>query len=79
MEKQKEINQKQSKILEHKSYLFSTDYVVIRNQEMGQAMPSDIITKRAEVRADINLLEQEILLLEIQLSEELSKTEKVQL
>ena len=79
MEKQKEINQKQSKILEHKSYLFSTDYVVIRNQEMGQAMPSDIITKRAEVRADINLLEQEILLLEIQLSEELSKTENVQL
>ena len=79
MEKQKEINQKQSKILEHKSYLFSTDYVVIRNQETGQAMPSDIITKRAEVRADINLLEQEILLLEIQLSEELSKTEKVQL
>lgn len=79
MEKQKEINQKQSKILEHKSYLFSTDYLVIRNQETGQAMPSDIITKRAEVRADINLLEQEILLLEIQLSEELSKTEKVQL
>lgn len=79
MEKQKQINQKQSKILEHKSYLFSTDYVVIRNQETGQAMPSNIITKRAEVRADINLLEQEILLLEIQLSEELSKTENVQL
>ena len=79
MEKQKEINQKQSKILEHKSYLFSTDYLVIRNQETGQAMQSDIITKRAEVRANINLLEQEILLLEIQLSEELSKTENVQL
>jgi len=79
MEKQNLINQKQSKILEHKSYLFSTDYVVTRNQETGQTMPSDIIAKRAEARAAINLLEPEILSLEIQLTEELSKTENVQL
>lgn len=70
MEKQNLINQKQSKILELKSYLFSTDYVVIRNQETGRTMPSDIIAKRAEARAAINLLEPEILLLEIQLQEE---------
>lgn len=70
MEKQNLINQKQSKILEHKSYLFSTDYVVIRNQETGQTMPSDIIAKRAEARATINLLEPEILSLEKELMTE---------
>ena len=70
MEKQNLINQKQSKILEHKSYLFSTDYVVIRNQETGQTMPSDIIAKRAEARAAISLLEPEIIELEFQLQED---------
>ena len=70
MEKQNLINQKQSKILEHKSYLFSTDYVVIRNQETGQTMPSDIIAKRAEARAAINLLEPEIIELEKELMTE---------
>ena len=70
MEKQNLINQKQSKILEHKSYLFSTDYVVIRNQETGQTMPSDIIAKRAEARAAINLLKPEILSLEKELMTE---------
>lgn len=70
MEKQNLINQKQSKILEHKSYLFSTDYVVIRNQETGQTMPSDIIVKRAEARAAIDLLEPEIIELEKELMTE---------
>ena len=70
MEKQNLINQKQSKILEHKSYLFSTDYVVIRNQETGKTMPNDIIAKRAEARAAISLLEPEIIELEKELMTE---------
>ena len=65
-----QINQKQSEILEHKSYLFSTDYVVIRNQETGKTMPGDIIAKRTEARAAINLLEQEIIELEKELMTE---------
>ena len=70
MEKQNLINQKQSKILEYKSYLFSTDYVVIRNQETGKTMPNDIIAKRAEARAAISLLEPEIIELEKELMTE---------
>ena len=76
MEKQKEINQKQSKILEHKSYLFSTDYVFIRNQETGQSIPEEIKDMRNFARAEINRLEAEIAKLEKQIGEQ---TEDVQL
>lgn len=65
-----QIDKLQSQILEHKSYLFSTDYVVIRNQETGKTMPSDIIAKRTEARASINLLEQEVIELEKELMAE---------
>ena len=76
MEKQNLINQKQSKILEHKSYLFSTDYLVIRNQETGQGIPEEVKALRTFSRSEINRLEAEIAELEKQISEQ---SENVQL
>ena len=70
MEKQKQINQLESQILEHKSLLFATDYVVIRNQETGQPIPEDILHERAQVRLQINELEEQIRVLEAELAEE---------
>lgn len=61
------INELQGQILEHKSYLYETDYVVIRNQETGQAISDEIKTKRALARSAINLLEDEINELEKQI------------
>ena len=71
-----QIDKLQSQILEHKAYLFSTDYVVIRNQETGQSMPEEIKDMRNFARAEINRLEAEIAKLEKQISEQ---TEDVQL
>ena len=71
-----QINTLQSKILEHKAYLYDTDYVVIRSQETGQGIPEDVKDMRKFVRAEINKLEAEIAELEKQISEQ---TENVQL
>ena len=76
MEKQKQINQLQGQVLEHKSLLFATDYVVIRNQETGQGIPEDVKDMRNFARYEINRLEAEIAKLENQISEQ---TENVQL
>lgn len=70
MEKQKQINQLQGQVLEHKSLLFATDYAVIRNQETGQPIPEDILTDRATARANINELEEKIKTLEVELEQE---------
>ena len=59
-----EINKLQGQILEHKSYLYDTDYVVIRSQETGQSIPEDVKDMRKFVRAEINRLEAEIAELE---------------
>ena len=64
-----QIDKLQSQILEHKSYLFSTDYVVIRSQETGQSIPEEIKDMRNFARAEINRLEAEIAKLENQISE----------
>ena len=64
-----QIDKLQSQILEHKAYLFSTDYVVIRNQETGQSIPEEIKDMRNFARAEINRLEAEIAKLEKQISE----------
>lgn len=71
MEKQKQINQMQGQVLEHKSLLFATDYVVIRNQETGQPIPEDILHERAQARLQINELELQIQVLEDELAEEI--------
>ena len=70
-----QIDKLQSQILEHKSYLFSTDYVVLRNQETSQDIPEEIKEMRRLARAEINRLEAEIAELEKQISEQ---TENVQ-
>ena len=70
------INTLQSKILEHKAYLYDTDYVVIRSQETGQVIPEEVKDMRKFARAEINRLEAEIAELEKQISEQ---TENVQL
>ena len=76
MEKQKQINQMQGQVLEHKSLLFATDYVVIRNQETGQPIPEDVLHERAQARLQINKLEEQIRALEDELAEE-SKIEEL--
>ena len=70
MEKQKQINQMQGQVLEHKSLLFATDYVVIRNQETGQPIPEDVLQERAQARLQIRELELQIQVLEDELAEE---------
>ena len=62
------INELQAQILEHKSYLYETDYVVIRNQETGQTISDEIKANRASARSKINLLEDEIKELEKQIN-----------
>ena len=71
-----QIDKLQSQILEHKAYLYDTDYVVIRSQETGQGIPEDVKDMRKFARAEINRLEAEIAELEKQISEQ---TENVQL
>ena len=71
-----QINTLQSKILEHKAYLYDTDYAVIRNQETGQDVPENVKDMRKFARAEINRLESEIAELEKQ---EEAESEDVQL
>ena len=71
-----QIDKLQSQILEHKAYLYDTDYVVIRSQETEQDIPEEIKDLRMFARAEINRLESEIAELEKQISEQ---TENVQL
>ncbi|WP_446787380.1 hypothetical protein [Macellibacteroides fermentans] len=65
-----EINKLQGQILEHKSYLFSTDYVVIRESETGEPIPDEVKVNRAIARSEINRLELEIEELEKQVEAE---------
>ena len=37
-----QIDKLQSQILEHKAYLYDTDYVVIRGQETGKDIPENV-------------------------------------
>ena len=43
-----EINELKGQILEHKAYLYETDWVVSRFAETCEAIPEDIKSKRAE-------------------------------
>ena len=70
-----QIDKLQSQILEHKTCLYDTDYVVIRSQETEQGIPESVKDLRKFARAEINRLEAEIAELEKQISEQ---TENVQ-
>ena len=65
-----QINKKQSEILAHKSYLFSTDYVVIRESETGEPISDVVKYNRAIARSEINRIESEITELEKQVEAE---------
>ena len=55
-----EINELQGQILEHKAYLYETDWVVSRYAETGEAIPEDVKIKRAECRNKIDELRLQI-------------------
>ena len=61
-----EINELQGQILEHKEYLYETDWVVSRFAETGEAIPEDVKSKRAECRVKIDELRARIKVLESQ-------------
>ena len=71
-----QIDKLQSQILEHKAFLYDTDYVIIRGQETGQDIPENVKDMRKFARAEIKRIESEIAELEKQISEQ---TENVQL
>ena len=71
-----QIDKLQSQILEHKAYLYDTDYVVIRSQETCQDIPENVKDMRKFARAEINRLESEIAEIEKQIGEQ---SENVQL
>lgn len=58
------INEKAAQINERKRRLASTDYIVIRADEQGTAIPADFKNERQGWRDDINTLEAEIAELE---------------
>ena len=62
-----EINELQGQILEHKSYLYETDWVVSRFAETGEPIQEDVKSKRAECRVKIDELRARIKVLESQL------------
>lgn len=55
------INKKQGEIIELKSYLYSTDYVVIKSYETGEVIDEEVKNKREASRLRINQIEAEIL------------------
>lgn len=59
-----EINQRYQKIFVLKDYLSSTDYQRLRELDGGDPMKEEVRLKRAESRALINKLEDEIAALE---------------
>ena len=65
-----EINRLQGQILEHKAYLYETDWVVSRYAETGEAIPEDVKIKRSECRNKIDELRAQIKELEKQVEAE---------
>lgn len=60
MNLQEQINQKQADILTAKSYLYETDWEVIKSTELKYSLSAEISNKRAESRDLINLRQAEI-------------------
>ena len=54
------INELQGQILEHKSYLYETDWVVSRFAETGEGISEDVKLKRTECRVKIDELRAQI-------------------
>lgn len=60
------INKKQGEIIELKSYLYSTDYMVIKSYETGEFISEEVKSNREAYRLRINQIEAEILELQSQ-------------
>ena len=60
------INKKQGEIIELKSYLYSTDYVVTKSYETGEVIDEEVKNKREASRLRINQIEAEILEIQTQ-------------
>ena len=60
------INKKQGEIIELKSYLYSTDYMVIKSYETGEVIDEEVKNKREASRLRINQIEAEILEIQTQ-------------
>lgn len=72
-----EINEKYAQINELKAVLASTDYMFIKQIEVGYVPPQEIINERHDARVKINALETEIKALElIELNKEAYDTER---
>lgn len=65
-----EINKLQGQILEHKAYLYETDWVVSRFAETGEDISEDVKLKRAECRVKVDELRAQIKVLEAELLSE---------
>ena len=65
-----QINKLQGQILEHKAYLYETDWVVSRFAETGEDISEDVKLKRAECRVKIDELRAQIKALEAELLSE---------
>lgn len=63
-----EINNKESRILELKSFLSSTDYHILKEVE-GYEIPSQILSQRVSARVEINQLESDIEELKVRYTE----------
>ena len=64
---QEQINQKQADILTAKSYLYETDWEVIKATELKYALSDEISKGRSDARALINTRQAEILALQNEL------------
>lgn len=60
-----EINEKYAQINELKAVLASTDYMFIKQIEVGYTPPQEIVNERHDARVKINTLETEIKALEL--------------
>lgn len=78
MENQELINVKQGEIIEHKSYLNATDYKVARAFETKTEIDTETLELRANARARINQLEEEISVLQLEIEAEDSYKDSVE-
>ena len=68
MENLQEINQKYAEIAVLKQYLASTDHHILKQAEGDYRIPPEILLMRSEARESINSLENKILLLEMEVT-----------
>lgn len=86
MEKRLLINQKYAQISELKSYLFSTDYHILKRNddlfyevEAPYVVPEDVLMGRHDARENINILQSQINQLESEIEAESNEMDPVEI